>query len=314
MSDLRDDLAAKPLRIGISTRALFNLEEEHEVFDRDGVKAYAELQREREEVILNRGAGFQVVERLLRLNEPNSKPFVEVILMSRNSPDLSLRAFNSIQEFGLDIKLGSFTSGRSLAPFVPAWGIDLFLSNHTKDVFDTAAAGAAAAHLGTLPNIEGVDIRDDEVRIAFDGDAVVFSPESDLIYKREGLKAFITHEQNNAKNPMQAGPFRNFLKKLSKLREVHLDENDVSKVRIGIVTARNAPAHERVIHTLRAWGTPADEVHFVGPNNKAPILEAMGAHIFFDDQKKHILGAASVVSAGHVPGPHSPDKPIIPSE
>ena len=112
---------------------------------------------------------------------------------------------------------------------------------------------------------------------------------------------------------MQDGPFGKFLKKLSKLREAHLYEPGVSKVRIGIVTARNAPAHERVVHTLRAWGTPADEAHFVGPNSKAPLLDAMGAHIFFDDQEKHVLGAAAVVPSGHVPGPHSPDKPIIPA-
>lgn len=313
MLDIRNELANQPLKIGISTRALFNLEEEHQVFEQDGVDAYVELQGDREEVLLSRGSGFQVVERLLRLNGHNSQPFVEVILMSRNSPDLSLRAFNSIKEFGLDIKLGSFTSGRSLAPFVPSWGIDLFLSNETSDVQAAVMAGAAAARLVAPPNAGVDDDQDDEVRIAFDGDAVVFSPESDLVYKEKGLKAFFKHEQDNAKNPMQAGPFGNFLKKLSKLREVHLYEPGVSKVRIGIVTARNAPAHERVVHTLRAWGTPADEAHFVGVNNKAPILDAMGAHIFFDDQEKHVLGAALVVPAGHVPGPHSSDKPVIPA-
>lgn len=315
MSHLQDELSNKPLRIGISTRALFDLEEEHEVFKTDGIQVYAELQREREEIVLGKGAGFQVVERLLRLNNQGSAPFVEVILMSRNSPDLSLRAFNSVREFELDIKLGSFTSGRPLAPFVPSWGIDLFLSNHSDDVQQAATANTAAAHLVPSSNVDEIGGMDDEVRIAFDGDAVVFSPESDLIYNKNGLKAFFEHEQANAKNPMQAGPFGNFLKKLSKLRKAHFrtDQPEVSKVRIGIVTARNAPAHERVIHTLRAWGTPADEVHFVGSNDKAPFLEAMGAHIFFDDQEKHVLGASSVVPAGHVPGPHSPDKPVIPA-
>lgn len=311
--DIRDELTSQPLRIGISTRALFNLEEEHRVFEEDGVDAYVELQRDREEVLLNRGSGFQVVERLLKLNDPSSRALVEVILMSRNSPDLSLRAFNSIREFGLDIKLGSFTSGRSLAPFVPPWRIDLFLSNEKTDVQAAVTAGTAAARLVAPPNADEADGLDDEVRIAFDGDAVVFSPESDLVYKEHGLKAFFKHEQENAKKPMQAGPFGNFLKKLSKLREAHLYAPGVSKVRIGIVTARNAPAHERVVHTLRAWGTPADEAHFVGANNKGPILEAMGAHIFFDDQEKHVLGAASVVPSGHVPGPHTPDEPVIPA-
>ena len=160
---------------------------------------------------------------------------------------------------------------------------------------------------------ERQEIPGDEVRIAFDGDAVVFSPESDEIYKQQGLKAFLQHERENATKPMAGGPFGNFLKKLSILRSIYLNDDGASRVRIAIVTARNAPAHARVVHTLRAWGTPADEAHFVGVRPKAPILKALGAHIFFDDQERHILGASAVVPAGHVPGPHSPDEPVIPA-
>lgn len=307
------ELTQAPLRIGISTRALFNLEEEHSVFITDGVKAYATLQLERENVPIAKGSGFEVVERLLRLNKPDHPPFVEVILLSRNSPDLSLRAFNSIEKYGLQIRTGSFTSGRSLGPYVPAWNIDLFLSNEATDVQAAMAGGAAAARLGTAPESQP-EISEDEVRIAFDGDAVVFSAESDEIYKRDGLTAFLAHERENATNPMAGGPFGNFLKKLSVLRGIYLNKDQVSKVRIAIVTARNAPAHARVVHTLREWGTPADEAHFVGKNSKAPLLKAFGAHIFFDDQEKHVLGASSVVPAGHVPGPHDPEKPVIPAE
>lgn len=305
-------LSAKPLRIGVSTRALFNLEEEHHVFESKGVKAYANMQLEREDKILDKGAGFEVIERLLALNPDGMAPFVEVILLSQNSPDLSLRAFNSIEHYGVAIKTGSFTSGRSLAPFVPAWGIDLFLSNMDADVKGAVAGGAAAARLGLAPK-DRAETPPGEVRIAFDGDAVVFGAESDTIYKEDGLDAFLAHETANANNPMARGPFGNFLHKLSALRQVFLDEKNVSKVRIALVTARNAPAHERVIRTLRAWGTPADEAHFVGSREKAPILKALGAHIFFDDQEKHVLGAASVVPAGHVPGPHDPNQPIIPA-
>ena len=153
----------------------------------------------------------------------------------------------------------------------------------------------------------------DEVRIAFDGDAVVFSSESDEVYKRHGLQAFLDHERQNATLPMAGGPFGTFLKKLSLLRELYLKEDGVSSVRIAIVTARNAPAHARVVHTLRAWGTPADEAHFVGSRPKAPILKAFGAHIFFDDQEKHVLGASVVVPSGHVPGPHPAAEPVIPA-
>jgi 5'-nucleotidase len=310
--DFADSLRANPLRIGISTRALFDLEEEHRIFEEQGVKAYAEMQLDREDVTLGKGAGFEVVERLLALNDPGAPPYVEVILLSQNSPDLSLRAFKSIERYELVIKTGSFTSGRSLAPFVPAWGIDLFLSNMDADVKGVVVGGAAAARLGVVPK-DRAETPAGEVRVAFDGDAVVFDAKSDIIYKEQGLDAFLAHETENASNPMARGPFGNFLHKLSALRRVFLDKENVSKVRIALVTARNAPAHERVIRTLRAWGTPADEAHFVGGREKAPILKALGAHIFFDDQEKHVLGAAAVVPAGHVPGPHDPKAPVIPA-
>lgn len=311
LEDLKSILRSQPLRIGISTRALFDLEEEHGVFERQGVKAYAEFQLKREEIIIRKGSGFDVVDRLLRLNEQGLDPYVEVILLSKNSPDLSLRAFNSIEKYNVSIKTGSFTSGRSLAQYIPAWGVDLFLSSDDGDVRAAVEAGTASAKLGIIPT-ERQNSDGDEVRIAFDGDAVVFSSESDQIFAEKGLQAFLAHERENAKNPMRGGPFGKFLKKLSILRAIYL-ENEVSKVRIAIVTARNAPAHARVVHTLRAWGTPADEAHFVGTRPKASILKAFGAHIFFDDQEKHVLGAASLVPSGHVPGPHKSDSPIIPA-
>lgn len=311
LEELKHRLREHPLRIGISTRSLFDLEKEHEVFENQGVQAYAELQLKYENDVLEKGAAFEVVERLLKLNELDQKPYVQVILLSKNSPDLSLRAFHSIKYYGLAVITGSFTSGASLGPFIPAWKIDLFLSNDVTDVQAAVNAKAAAARLGPVSQTWERKTSD-EVRIAFDGDAVVFSAESDEIYKTQGLEAFRQHEQDNAQKPMEGGPFGEFLKKLSILRAIYLNGDGVSKVRIGIVTARDSEAHARVIHTLRAWGTPADEAHFVGTWPKAPILKAFGAHIFFDDQEKHVLGAAGVVPSGHVPGPHDPDKPIIP--
>lgn len=312
MDEDKQRLRAHPLRIGISTRALFKLEEEHEVFESQGVQAYAELQLARENDVLEKGAAFEVVERLLRLNETGHEPFVQIVLLSRNSPDLSLRAFNSIKAYGLPVVTGSFTSGAPLGPFIPAWQVDLFLSNEHSDVKAAIDAGTAAARLGPVSSNWDRGSTD-EVRIAFDGDAVVFSAESDKVYKAEGLEGFRRFESENAKKPLEGGPFGEFLKKLSILRGIYLDENGVSKVRIGIVTARDSAAHARVINTLRAWGTPADEAHFVGQWNKAPILKAFGAHIFFDDQEKHVLGAYSVVPAGHVPGPHDGGEAIIPA-
>tara|TARA_R110000787_G_scaffold16622_51_gene51647 strand:- start:5115 stop:6059 length:945 start_codon:yes stop_codon:yes gene_type:complete len=304
--------ASLPLLVGVSTRALFQLEEENRIFETEGWIAYEELQLEREQVVLEPGAAFDVVRRLLALNDRTNCDNVEVILLSKNSPNLSLRALNSAEKLGIDVRRGSFTSGRAVAPYVDAWGIDLFLSNDDSDVRAAVGGGTAAARLGAAP-ARLSDVSDDEVRIAFDGDAVVFSPESDKIYADQGLEAFLEHERRNAQVPMKSGPFGKFLHKLAVLRNKFMREDGTSRVRIAIVTARNAPAHERVIHTLRAWGTPADEAHFVGRHAKAPFLKAFGAHIFFDDQESHVLGAGSVVNAGLVPGPHSPGKLVIPA-
>lgn len=304
---------ALPLVVGISTSALFDLSEEDGVFLRDGVAAYAALQRSREREPLRPGTAFEVTRRLLALNTGEEAPLVQVIVLSKNSPDLSLRAFHSFEHHGLPIFHGSFTSGRSVAPFVEAWNMDLFLSNDAEDVRAVAAAGTAAARLGPPPTPCG-EVPEDEVRFALDGDAVVFSPESDMIYREHGIEAFLAHERANARVPMQRGPFgTRFLPKLAALRERFMRGDGTSRVRIAIVTARNAPAHERVVHTLRAWGTPADEAHFVGSHEKAPILRATRAHIFFDDQEKHFHGASRVVASGLVPGPHEANRPVIPS-
>jgi 5'-nucleotidase len=307
-----EERSTLPLVVGVSTRALFDLEEEHQVFQNEGVEPYARLQRERENTPLKPGTAFDVVKRLLALNRDGSKKLVDVIFLSRNSPDLSLRAFHSAEYHKLSITRGSFTSGRSVAPFVRGWGVELFLSNDDADVRAAVEAGTAAARLCPPPVI-GREDPDDEVRIALDGDAVVFSDASDQIYKSQALEGFLAHERENAEVPMDPGPFGRFLKNLSEVRSNSRRSDGSSRVRIGIVTARNAPAHERVVHTLRAWGTPADEAHFVGSYSKASILQAFGAHIFFDDQEKHVLGAAPVVPAGLVPGAHDPLDPIIPS-
>lgn len=301
-----------PLVIGISTRALFDLREEHLVFESKGIEAYAALQREREKVLLPKGTGFELVERLLGLNPPDGTPLVAVILISRNSPDLSLRAFHSVAEYGLPIKHGSFVSGRPVGPLVKAWSVDLFLSNEETDVRAATEAGTAAAKLHHPPE-QASGAPPDEVRFAFDGDAVLFDAASDEIYKAHGLDAFLAHERANASIPMNRGPFGQFLRKLAVIRRQVMRGDGSSRVRLALVTARNAPAHERVILTFREWGTPFDEAQFVGHHSKGVFVEAFGAHIFFDDQEKHVLGAGSVVPAGHVPGPHAPDALIIPA-
>lgn len=305
-------LRKDPIRIGISSRALFELSAEHALFKDEGVDEYAAYQREHEGQLLSPGVGFPLVSRLLSLNPNEGLPFVEVILLSRNSPDLSLRALESARVHGLAIKHGSFTSGRPLAPYLSVWKIDLFLTGSAMDAQLAVNSGLGAVHL-TDPSHPSQGPQTGEVRVAFDGDAVIFSDESDKIFVRSGLKSFLDHEVEHATEAMAPGPLGAFLKKLSLLRARYMGADGASKVRIAVVTARNAPAHARVVHTLREWGTPADEVHFVGRNTKGPFLAAFGAHIFFDDQVSHIRGAEGLVPSAHVPGPHHENEPVLPA-
>lgn len=220
--------------------------------------------------------------------------------MSRNSPDTSLRVFHAIKEYGLDITRAVLVSGASLAPYLTAFQTDLFLSAYEEDVQGAIDSGIAAGIICSdgihTYNCDG-DIR--QIRIAFDGDAVLFSDESERIYQEQGLEAFEKNEQENAKNPLQAGPFARFLKTLSDLQKEFPQEE--APIRTALVTARSAPAHERVIRTLRAWGVRIDEAFFLGGVQKRDILKAFGAHIFFDDQAVHTEAAAEVVPAARVP-------------
>ncbi|MCL4128369.1 UNVERIFIED_CONTAM: hypothetical protein GTU68_011018 [Idotea baltica] len=283
------------LVIGISSRALFDLELENRIFELDGVEAYRDFQREHEHVVLGPGAAFPIVRALLKLNRlsANEQPLVEVVVMSRNSPDLGLRVLHSATEHGLDITRAAFSSGRSLSPYLSAFSVDLFLSRSASDVQEAVDAGIAAAEIYDPP--EGYQADEEEIRIAFDADAVIFSDESEQIYKTKGLDAFLEHEKTNAKKPLAAGPFAKLLKALAALQQAK------APLRIAIVTARNSPAHERVIRTLRLWGVSVNEAFFLGGVPKDQVLSAFRAHIFFDDQHNHIYTASKYVPAARVP-------------
>ena len=290
-----------PLVVGVSTRALFSLEEEHDVFVHEGEDAYCALQLDREAIPLGPGCAFEPIRRLLALNSRNGDQLVEVVLLSRNPPDLALRAFRSCEHYKLPIVSGSFTSGRPITPFAAAWGVDLFLSNDEDDVRSASAAGMAAARLGPVP-AQAEAASHDEVHFALDGDAVVFSAESECVFRQHGLESFERHERSNAQVPMAPGPLGGaFLKKLIQIRRLCVKSNGTSRVRITIVTARCAPAHERVIRTLRSWDALFDEAHFVGHRAKARFLAAAGAHIFFDDREANVNDASRLISAGLVP-------------
>ena len=288
------------LVIGISSRALFNLEEENRIFEASGVAAYAKYQREHENEMLIPGNGFPLVKALLGLNAKSAeRRLVEVIIMSRNSPDLGIRIFKSIEHHGLDISRAAFSSGSSLAAYLESFSVDLFLSKSEEDVQAAVNSGFAGAVIYEPPDDFNPD--KDEIRIAFDGDAVLFSEESERIYQEQGLEAFLAHERENAGKPLPEGPFAKLLKTLSFLQSEFSPTSPA--VRIALVTARNSPAHERVIRTLREWDVRIDEAFFLGGVSKKEILRAFRPLMFFDDQDVHLNGARQVVPAARVPCP-----------
>ena len=290
-------LPPKPLVVAISSRALFDLDESHRVFENHGLEAYAQYQMEREDQNLEPGVAFPLVKKLLALNSGDvDHQGVEVILMSRNSADSGLRIFNSIEHHALDIQRAVFTNGESPYRYMQAIGTDLFLSGHAEDVRQTLEAGFASAMI--LPgahNRPGVK----QLRIAFDGDAVLFSDEAERIYQTEGLEEFSRSEKQQAATPLLGGPFKPLLQALQNIQSAYPIEDN--PIRTALVTARSAPAHKRVILTLRDWGIRIDEAFFLGGKPKGPYLAAFGADIFFDDQQVHCDSAREHVATGHVP-------------
>lgn len=287
------------LVVAVSSRALFDLETENKVFEEKGLDEYYKYQLENENKELEKGTGFRLIENLLKINYYFSKEErqVEVIILSKNNAATSLRITNAINRHNLEIVRSGWTSGNSISTYLKAFKVDLFLSADYEDVINALQNGVAAAKI--LPSHKDVhNSLGDQVRIAFDGDAVLFSEESELIYKKEGLDAFMEHEKNNANNPMEKGPFAKLLLTIASIQEKFKDKK--SPIRTALVTARSAPTHERVIHTLNAWGVRIDEAFFLGGSEKYEILEAFGADIFFDDQDVHLDLLSSVVPSAKV--------------
>ncbi len=285
------------LVIGISSRALFDLDDSHALFERAGVVEYAEYQIAHENELLAPGIAFPLVRKLLALNDDAvDHPAIEVVLMSRNSADTGLRIFNSIEYHGLKISRAAFTNGQSPHVYIQPFGVDLFLSANEGDVRAALEAGFAAARI--MPSTtSNTDPR--QLRIAFDGDAVLFSDAAERIYQEQGLAAFAAAEREAAAEPLAAGPFKPVLEALHRIQAAY--PADDNPIRTALVTARSAPAHKRVILTLRAWGIRIDEALFLGGRDKGEFLRAFGADIFFDDQREHCATASGHVATAHVP-------------
>ena len=289
-------LAEVKLVVAISSRALFDLDESHQVFEAKGEEEFSRYQISQEGVPLLPGVAFSMVRKLLALNTDPSRPRVEVVLVSRNSADTGLRVFNSIRHHGLDISRAAFTRGEPPYRYIASFGAHLFLSANPEDVRGALDAGIAAATI--LPS-GSEEFRSGQLRIAFDGDAVIFSDEAERIYVEGGLDAFNQNETESSEKPLPGGPFKPFLAALHDIQSDFPVKS--SPIRTALITARGAPAHERVIKTLRSWGIRIDEALFLGGKEKGAFLKSFGADIFFDDQIRHCDSAAEYVATGHVP-------------
>jgi 5'-nucleotidase len=286
---------ANQLVVAISSRALFDFEEENLVFEQHDDRAYMKLQLERLELAAKPGVAHSLVKKLLAFNDDATK-LVEVVILSRNDPVSGLRVFRSAQASKLKLERGVFTKGREPYKYLRPLQANLFLSANPGDVRAALNEGFAAATVATGAMRAGENYPH-EVRIAFDGDAVIFSDEAELVYQRSGLAAFQTHEKRRADKPLPPGPFKPLLQALHRLQ---LEGTPNMRIRTALVTARSAPAHERAIRTLMEWNIEVDEAMFLGGLAKGEFLREFEPDFFFDDQTGHIESAALHVPAGHV--------------
>jgi 5'-nucleotidase len=286
------------LVVAISSRALFDFEDENRIFDRDGEAAYIALQFARLDVPAREGVAFPLVKKLLAFNTDGTQR-VEVVILSKNDPVSGLRVFRTAQRAGLLLERGVFTRGRSPYKYLDSLKANLFLSANETDVMSALDAKCPAARVYP-ESAQAASRHADEVRIAFDGDAVLFSDEAEAVYQRDGLEAFTRHEMAHALRPLPPGPFKPLLEALHRLQAASGTDVPV-KVRTALVTARSAPAHERAVRTLMEWNIAVDEAMFLGGLDKGAFLKAFEPDFYFDDQRGHIDSARLHVAAGHVP-------------
>jgi 5'-nucleotidase len=283
------------LVVAISSRALFDFEEENQVFEQGDDRAYMKLQLDRLEAPAKPGVAFSLVRKLLAFNDAHTQR-VEVVILSRNDPVSGMRVFRSAQHYGLPIQRGSFTRGQPPWRYLRPLNANLFLSTHLSDVRAALDAGVPAAQVYPHSALAS-EAHPHEVRIAFDGDAVLFSDEAERVFQSEGLSAFQKHESDKAGQPLLAGPFKPVLQALHQLQQAG---TPAMRIRTALVTARSAPAHERAIRTLMDWNIEVDEAMFLGGLPKGEFLREFEPDFFFDDQTGHIESAARHVPSGHV--------------
>ncbi|WP_210395665.1 5'-nucleotidase [Motiliproteus sediminis] len=293
------------LVIGLASSALFDLDESDKVFRVKGERAYRVYQREHQHQPLRPGVAYPFVRRLLALNAlaPDNPP-VEVVLLSHNDPDTGLRVFKSIEHYGLGMTRAVFLQGRSPHDYIPAFNISLFLSANEADVREAVAKGFPAGLV--LRSYAADDAEDDELRLAFDFDGVLADDEAEAVYQSGDLDQFKQYERERVDQPHSPGPLQGFLSKIAQIQQLEQaraesDPGYQPRLRVAIVTARNAPAHERVINTMRSWEIMVNDAFFLGGVEKRRVLEVLKPHIFFDDQRLHLDAAAEISPAVHIP-------------
>ncbi|MDR2563927.1 MAG: 5'-nucleotidase [Prevotellaceae bacterium] len=294
----------KKLVVAVASSALFDLSESHRIYIEQGVDRYREYQEKNIDKTLCKGVAFPFIKRLLNLNEVfvEEQP-VEVVLLSRNSPETGLRVFRSIQHYGLNITRAGFFSGSSPYSYLPAFNASLFLSADEADVLAACSSGYAAGRVLDSKMEDGD--AGDELRIAFDFDGVIACDEAEKVYQEEGMEAFHISESTNADKPLRPGLLASLFAGIAALQQMESERitQDARYKRIlktYIVTARNAPAHERLINTLKSWGVDVDVAFFLGGIEKSRVLDFMHPHIFFDDQMGH-LSSLRNIPAVHIP-------------
>lgn len=297
------------LIVAISSRALFNLDAAHEVFETSGLDHYRSLQIEHEDEQLEKGTGFPLVEGLLSINKRVGQELVEVVLVSRNDADTGLRVMNSVEKYDLPISRAVFTDGRAPYGYLTPLSCHLFLSANPEDVSQALHNGFAAG-LVYKPPFPVSNVTNDEVRIAFDGDAVLFSPEHEETYRKQGLEEFHKQERESADVPMKPGPFKAFLEAIHGIQKRF--DRDQCPIRTALVTARSAPAHKRAIKTLRSWDVLINESFFMGGVGKDGVLSVFGPHIFFDDQTNYCQAAAPKLPTAQVRAQEAMQKTSLP--
>lgn len=295
----------KKLVVGVSSNALFNIEKEEDIYKNHGPEAFDQYQVDNKNTILKKGAAFPFIERFLNINRfyKEEQP-VEVVLLSKNSPAAGIRVFNSIKEYDLDISRAAFTTGKSPFEYIPAYNISLFLSTNVTDVDSAIKANFAA---GRFINTQVVEDDEMELRVAFDFDGVIADDEAEQVYKEtKKLSEFHKYETEHLKEPHNPGPLADFFRKLAFFQKLetkneNIDPNYKRLLKTSIVTARNAPSHERAINTLNKWGVAVDEMFLMGGVDKSRILNIIKPHIYFDDQLVHLDSEASKIPLVHIP-------------